>query len=84
MKNILGPPVFGDNFKYREKNLRKALRLLKNRNSYLILGIRRTGKSSFLRQCAYLLREESKDYICIELDCQAFNIKDFIMKCRRV
>jgi len=73
MKNILGPPVFGDNFKYREKNLRKALRLLKNRNSYLILGIRRTGKSSFLRQCAYLLREESKDYICIELDCQAFN-----------
>ena len=73
MKNILGPPVFGENFKYRDKNLRKALRLLRNRNSFLILGIRRTGKSSFLRQSAYLLRKENSDHICIELDCQTFN-----------
>ena len=78
MKNILGPPVVGENFKYREKNLRKALRLLRNRNSFLILGIRRTGKSSFLRQSAYLLRKEDKDHICIELDCQTFtNLLDF-------
>jgi len=73
MKNILGPPVFGENFKYRDKNLRKALRLLRNRNSFLILGIRRTGKSSFLKQSAFLLSKENRNNICIELDCQTFN-----------
>lgn len=73
MKNIVGPPVSGVNFKYRKKNLRKAVRYMQNGNSFLILGIRRTGKSSFLQQTAYLLRKEDKDNICIELDCQTFN-----------
>jgi len=58
MKNILGPPVYGGNFKFRKKNLKKGLRLLKNQNSFLILGIRRTGKSSFLRQLSYLIKNE--------------------------
>jgi len=72
MKNTLGPPVSGNDFRYREKNLRKAVRLMKNGNSFLILGIRRTGKSSFLQQTAYLLQQEDKDNVCIELDCQTF------------
>lgn len=72
MKNTVGPPVSGEDFRYREKNLRKALRYMKNGNSFLILGIRRTGKSSFLQQSAYLLRQENPDYICIELDCQTY------------
>jgi len=78
MKNIIGPPVSGDDFKFREKNLRKATRLLSNRSSFLILGIRRTGKSSFLKQCAHLLRAADKANVCIELDCQTYNhILDF-------
>jgi len=78
MKNTVGPPVSGDDFRYRQKNLRKALRYLKNGNSFLILGIRRTGKSSFLQQSAYLLQKEDIKHICIELDCQSFhNMLDF-------
>lgn len=73
MKNTVGPPVSGENFRYRQKNLRKAIRYLKNANSFLILGIRRTGKSSFLQQCAYLLSQENSNNTCIELDCQTFN-----------
>ncbi len=72
MKNTIGPPVSGDDFAGRRKNLNKAIRLLNNHNSFLILGIRRTGKSSFLQQVAYLLKQEDKKNICIELDCQTF------------
>ncbi len=73
MQNIVGSPVSRENFKNRQVNLQKALRYLKNGNSFLILGIRRTGKSSFLQQTAYLLGQENKQNICIELNCQGFN-----------
>ncbi len=72
MKNTIGPPVSGDDFAGRDKNLNKAIRLLKNHNSFLILGIRRTGKSSFLQQVDYLLKQENKKNICVELDCSTF------------
>ncbi len=78
MKNIVGTPVSGNDFRYRKKNLRKAVRYMKNSNSFLILGIRRTGKSSFLQQTAYLLQQENDKNICIELDCQTFKtVLDF-------
>jgi len=78
MKNVVGSPVSGNDFKFREKNLRKANRYMKNGNSFLILGIRKTGKSSFLQQTAYLLRQENDKNICIELDCQTFKtVLDF-------
>lgn len=78
MNNTVGSPVFGKDFAFREKSLRKAIRYLKNENSFLILGIRRTGKSSFLKQTAFLLRKENDKNICIELDCQTFtNVYDF-------
>ncbi len=71
MRNVIGQPVFGDNFLFRDKKLRTALRLAQNGNSFLMLGIRRTGKSSFIRQVAYWLKEDSSQNICIELDCSA-------------
>ena len=78
MKNTLGSPVWGDNFKNQDKRLRKAVRYLQNGNSFLILGIRRTGKSSFLKQTSYLIKKEDENNICIELDCQTFkNLMDF-------
>lgn len=70
MKNTLGSPVWGDNYRNQDKRLRKAVRYLQNENSFLILGIRRTGKSSFLKQTAYLIKDDNN--ICIELDCQTF------------
>ncbi len=58
MKNIVGAPVYGDNFINREKELKTAVRLMHNGNSFLLLGIRRhllifgprgMGKSFFLK-----------------------------------
>ena len=72
MKNTVGSPVYGENFRFRQKNLRKAIRYLKNSNSFMKLGIRRTGKSSFLKQTAHLLRNQDETSLCIELDCQPF------------
>lgn len=78
MKNTVGSPVSGENFRNREKDLRKAVRHLKNGNSFLILGIRRTGKSSFLQQTSYLLQTGNEENICIEVNCQTFTgILDF-------
>ena len=73
MQNIIGSPVYGSNFVNRKANLDKALRYMKNGNSFLILGIRRTGKSSFLKQVAYLLKRQHIDNVCVELDCQQFD-----------
>lgn len=73
MKNILGPPVYGKNFKFREKPLKKGIRLLENKSSFLLLGIRRTGKSSFLKQVAYMIKTEGhKDQVCLEVECAQY------------
>jgi len=78
MNNTVGRPVSGTDFAFREKSLKKAIRYLNNENSFIILGIRRTGKSSFLQQVAHLIRNENDKHICIELDCQTFtNMYDF-------
>ncbi len=73
MKNTIGSPVYGDGFMFRTKEVRKGLRYMKNGNSFLMLGIRRTGKSSVLKQIAYELKKENKDNICIELDCGTYH-----------
>ncbi len=68
MKNVVGSPVYGDNFINREKELKTAIRLMHNGNSFLLLGIRRTGKSSFLKQVARNLKENERNVV-IEMDC---------------
>lgn len=49
MDNILGPPVTGENFKFREKEVKDILDLLSSGNSILMVGIRRMGKSSVMK-----------------------------------
>ncbi len=77
MKNIVGTPVSGENFLDREKEIRTALRLMQNGNSFLLLGLRKTGKSSFLKQVAYFLKQDSAQ-IVVEIDCSTFrDLLDF-------
>lgn len=78
MKNLIGPAVFGNNFLFRDDILKKGIRYLNNGNSFIILGIRRTGKSSILKQIAFLIKERKKSTVCIELDCQTYtSVLDF-------
>ena len=50
MRNISGPAVWGDDFRFRERELRYAQTALLDGNSLLVLGLRRIGKSSFLSE----------------------------------
>lgn len=70
MRNICGPPVSGKDFLSRDYEKRFCINLLKEGNSLSILGIRRTGKSSLLKEVARLLKEEK--YYPIEVDCQSY------------
>lgn len=45
--NLVGPPVFGDNFVGRKQELVAAMENLSNGNSLLLASPRRIGKSSF-------------------------------------
>lgn len=72
MRNIIGPPVSGENFLFRDKQLRLGLRLMENANSFLMLGIRRTGKSSYLLEVARHIKEANVQNICIEIDCSTY------------
>lgn len=46
ISNKIGPPVEGDDFFGREKEIRKANRLLDNNHSLLLSAPRRIGESS--------------------------------------
>jgi hypothetical protein len=48
MDNICGPPVRGEQFKYREKEVAEILNRLEVGESVLLIGLRRTGKSSVM------------------------------------
>ena len=71
MKNISGSPVVGDNFLNRNYEKKYCINRLKESNSLSILGIRRTGKSSLLKEVARLIKKDN--YFPIELDCQSYS-----------
>jgi len=71
MKNNTTTPVFGDDFMFRDYEKSYCINSLKEGNSLLVLGIRRTGKSSLLKEVARLMRNEN--YQIIEIDCQGSN-----------
>lgn len=68
MKNNTSTPVQGEDFMFRDYEKKYCINSLKEENSLLLLGIRRTGKSSLLKEIARLMREE--EYLIIEIDCQ--------------
>jgi hypothetical protein len=79
MKNIIGnQPVSGDNFFGREKFIKSLLGLLLSNNSFLLLGLKRIGKSSTIEETIRQLKEINKDFEVISINCQTYrNIEDF-------
>lgn len=48
MRNIIGPPVVGDELKFRDSEIAAIIDMLDNGNSVLLTGLRRIGKSSVM------------------------------------
>ena len=68
ISNKIGPPVEGDDFFGREKEIRKANRLLDSNHSLLLSAPRRIGKSSLAKR----LIEEKKQqgWKCVYIDLE--------------
>ncbi len=77
MRNLYGPPVSGEDFFGRDDQLRRAIAMMQDGNSFLLLGIRRTGKSSFLKEVRRNL-ENNPENTCMALDCNHYrNVLQF-------
>ena len=68
ISNKIGPPVEGEDFFGREKEIRKANRLLDSNHSLLLSAPRRIGKSSLAKR----LIEEKKQqgWKCVYIDLE--------------
>ena len=79
MDNIFGNhPVSGRNFFGREKFIRQLVNIIITGNSFLLLGLRRTGKSSMLAEVMRQVKLYEQEYEVIFLNCQTYkDIQDF-------
>jgi len=74
MDNIFGnQPVSGDDFFGREDFVKHLKGILVSKNSFLLLGLRRTGKSSVLAEIVRLISVENPEIIVIDLNCQTYD-----------
>ncbi len=68
ISNKIGPPVEGEDFFGREKEIRKANRLLDNNHSLLLSAPRRIGKSSLAKR---LIEEKKRQgWKCVYIDLE--------------
>lgn len=74
ISNKIGPPVEGDDFFGREKEIQKANKLLDNSHSLLLSAPRRIGKSSLAKR----LIEEKKNqgWKCVYIDLEETTTED--------
>lgn len=74
MSNKIGPPVEGDDFFGREKEIKKANKLLDSSHSLLLSAPRRIGKSSLAKR----LIEEKKNqrWKCVYIDLEETTTED--------
>jgi hypothetical protein len=79
MNNIFGnQAVSGDDFFGREEIVKHLKGILTAKNSFLLLGLRRIGKSSAIKEAIRIIRAEDKKIEIIELNCQTYeSIQDF-------
>ena len=79
MRNIYGnSPVFGDNFFGRTEMVKQLVGILLSGNSFLLLGLRRIGKSSTVKEAIYQINKKGEKIKTIELNCQTYkSIEDF-------
>lgn len=73
MDNIFGnKPVYGDDFYGRKDFIKHLVGILVSMNSFLLLGLRRTGKSSSLKQAVELIKKEHPKIIIVNLNCTTY------------
>jgi len=73
MGNIFGnQAVSGDDFFGREDFVKHLKGILISKNSFLLLGLRRTGKSSVLEEIVRKIGIENPKTIVINLNCQTY------------
>jgi hypothetical protein len=79
MNNLFGnQAVSGDDFFGREEIVKHLKGILTAKNSFLLLGLRRIGKSSAIKEAIRIIRAEDKKIEIIELNCQTYeSIQDF-------
>lgn len=79
MNNIFGnQAVSGDDFFGREEIVKHIKGILIAKNSFLLLGLRRIGKSSAIKEAIRKIKLEKKQIEIIELNCQTYeSIQDF-------
>lgn len=78
MDNLFGNnPVSGKNFYGRQKYVNQLVSLLTKGNSFLLLGLRRIGKSSVIQEIKRRIIEEDEIEV-VYLNCQTYRgIEDF-------
>jgi len=78
MDNLFGNnPVSGENFYGRQKFVNQLVSLLKKGNSFLLLGLRRIGKSSVIEEVQRIITKENEIEV-VYLNCQTHRgIEDF-------
>ena len=69
MRNLAGPPVSGDNFLFRERELRYVQQALIDGNSLSLFGLRRIGKTSLMHEVKRRIEQSENAYCCM-LDVQ--------------
>jgi hypothetical protein len=79
MNNIYGnSPVSGNDFYGRNEIVKHLKGIMISKNSFLLLGLRRIGKSSTIKEAMEQLKAEYPSIVVINLNCQTYeNIQDF-------
>jgi len=68
MKNIIGPPVEGEDFFGREKELNYVWQQIKDGNNFIFPSPRRVGKTSFALKLLEMAKKEGWDVISMNLE----------------
>lgn len=76
MKNIIGPPVTGNNFFGREKELKLAWQSIQDGNNLILPSPRRIGKTSFALKLQEIARE--KGWKTIHMNLEEYDELKFI------
>ncbi len=85
MRNLFGNmAVSGDDFYGRAAVVNLLKSILISGNSFLLLGLRRIGKSSTVKEALRLVRIEKPEMVVVELNCQTYKtLKDFYVELYR-
>lgn len=74
ISNKIGPPVEGDDFFGREKEIQKANKLLDSSHSLLLSAPRRIGKSSLAKRL--IEEKKNQDWKCVYIDLEETTTED--------